>query len=239
MDSNAKLGIPVSRRSESNFESFRETTGKESVRERLDSLSTLYSYLARTKTEQTFFYPDYTFLHRYAADRLFRNAPFSYQYYEDPTELDKNRCKKLWYGKYLFSDKPVTEWPVSYTAHLLLSFFEYVSLITLITNTLDPGFETNIRFQINASTDGMSVEYGKGNLTLDDLAEELSCYHFHKNPGQIISKDPFHLLTEEIRKNKTGSQPDTADKELLKKIITIQIKGKYLRSIMWTFGVGK
>ena len=130
-------------------------------------------------------------------------------------------------------------WPVSYTNHLLLSFFEYVALILLITNTLDPGFETDFRFQINASTAGMSVEYDKCNLTVDDLAEELSYYHFHKNPDRIISMDPFHLLTEEIRKNKTGSHTNDSDKELLEKIITKRVKGKYLRSVMRTFGYPK
>ncbi len=209
---------------------------QESFREQLDSLTTLYSYLARTNTEQTFFYPDYTFLHKHDTARSFRNYTYARQDYEGPIQLDEQRCKKLWYGKYLFSKEHVTDWPVSYTAHLLLSFFEYVALILMITNTLDPGFETDIRFQINASTDGISVEYGKANLTLDDLAEELSYYHFHKNPEQLISKDPFHLLTEEIKKNKTGSPSHSVDKEMLKSIISNRIKEKYLGSVMKTFG---
>ena len=67
------------------------------------------------------------------------------------------------------------------------------------------------------------------------IDEELSYYHFHKNPEQIISKDPFHLLTEEIKKNKTGSHSNDADKELLKKIIKNRIEGKYLGLVMKTF----
>ncbi len=71
------------------------------------------------------------------------------------------------------------------------------------------------------------------------MAEELSYYHFHKNPEQIISKDPFHLLTEEIKKNKTGSPSNSVDKEMLKTIISNRIKEKYLGSVMKTFGYTK
>jgi len=71
------------------------------------------------------------------------------------------------------------------------------------------------------------------------LAEELSFYHFHKNPEQFISKDPSHLLTDEIKKNKTGSQSDATDKKLIKTIISNRIKEKYLGSVLKTFGFVK
>ena len=58
------------------------------------------------------------------------------------------------------------------------------------------------------------------------IDEELSYDHFHKNPEQLISKDPFHLLSEEIKKNKTGSPSYSVDKEVLKTIISNRIKEK-------------
>ena len=211
----------------------------EQFREQLSGLSTTYTLLAETSPEETFFYPDFTFLYQPGASNLLRKVAYTRSDYAGSIELDRQRCRKLWYGKYLFSDEPVTSWPVSYTTHLLLSFLEYQSILYLGLKAMVPDFEEEIRFQINASTDGMSVEYGKGNLTLDDLVEELAYYHFHKNPEQLISKDPSHLLTEEIKKNKTGSQSDAIDKDVLKTIISNRIKAKYLGSVMKTFGYSK
>ncbi len=67
------------------------------------------------------------------------------------------------------------------------------------------------------------------------IDEELSYDHYHKNPEQLISKDPFYLLIEEIKKNKTGSHSNDADKELLKKIIKNRIEGEYLGLVMKKF----
>jgi len=180
-------------------------------------------------------YPDYSFVFNHESD-LKNQFKYPAERYEREIPLDNGTCKMNVYGRYLFRDLPVLECPPHYLAQLVLAYYEYVTLGIIAAYLIK---KEDIRFKIYTSTDGINIEYCKDKLNIHELADELTYYHFHKDPEKIFSKDLSHLLNEELKKNKTDNDQSALNSSVIKSLIQGRLIDTFSTSILKTFGFKK